>query len=67
VDESKTRENLLRVLRALSRFQNVRLLATSRNYYDIQTTLADISMCVDEQPACEPRYPPSSQIKAWSQ
>ncbi|RYP67098.1 hypothetical protein DL771_007423 [Monosporascus sp. 5C6A] len=46
VDESKNRESLLRVLRALSQFQNVRLLATSRNYYDIETTLADISMSV---------------------
>ncbi|KAH7124994.1 hypothetical protein B0J13DRAFT_647093 [Dactylonectria estremocensis] len=46
VDESKTREKLLRVLRALSQFQNVQLLATSRNYYDIETTLADVSTSV---------------------
>jgi Cdc6-like AAA superfamily ATPase len=46
VDESKNREELLRVLTTMSRFQNVRLLATSRNYYDIETPLADISMSV---------------------
>jgi hypothetical protein len=46
VDESQNREELLRVLTAISRFPNVRLLATSRNYYDIETSLADISMSV---------------------
>jgi hypothetical protein len=46
VDESLQRENLLRVLRDLAgdpRFQNLRLLATSREYVDIEEVMNDIS------------------------
>lgn len=46
VDESLSRENLLRVLRELATgpaFQNIRLLATSREYADIEEVMADIS------------------------
>jgi hypothetical protein len=46
VDESLQRENLLRVLRDLAgdpRFQNLRLLATSREYVDIEEVMRDFS------------------------
>jgi len=46
VDESQSRENLLKVLRDCAtdhRFDKVRLLATSREYYDIETYFSDIS------------------------
>jgi len=46
VDETQSREDLLKVLRDLAtdhRFDNVRLLATSREYYDIETYFSDIS------------------------
>jgi hypothetical protein len=46
VDESLQRENLLRVLRDLAadaRFENVRLLATSREYIDIEDVMSDVS------------------------
>lgn len=47
VDESLSRLDLLRVLRDLvtdSRFESIRLLATSREYYDIETHFSDISV-----------------------
>ncbi|KAK3905757.1 hypothetical protein C8A05DRAFT_41334 [Staphylotrichum tortipilum] len=46
VDESLNRENLLRVLRDLATgpaFENIRLLATSREYADIEEVMTDIS------------------------
>ncbi|KAL2154631.1 hypothetical protein VTH82DRAFT_3307 [Thermothelomyces myriococcoides] len=46
LDESLERENLLDTLRTLAvddRFQNLRLLATSRNYMDIEDTMVEIS------------------------
>lgn len=46
VDESLPRLDLLRVLRDLAtdfRFEPIRLLTTSREYYDIETCFADIS------------------------
>jgi hypothetical protein len=46
VDESLNRENLLRVLRDLaasSQFENVRVLATSREYVDIEDVMMQIS------------------------
>ncbi|KAK4156157.1 hypothetical protein C8A00DRAFT_41316 [Chaetomidium leptoderma] len=46
VDESLDRENLLRVLEDLAghaRFNNVRLLATSREYIDIEDTMKGVS------------------------
>jgi len=46
VDESKPREDLLKVLRDLAtdpRFQKMQLLITSREYLDIETVLRDIS------------------------
>ena len=46
VDESKPRDDLLKVLRDLvtdSRFDKVQLLATSREYIDIERALEDIS------------------------
>jgi hypothetical protein len=48
-DESQSRLDLLKVLRDLAtdhRFNRVRLLATSREYYDIQSYFSDISMSV---------------------
>lgn len=49
VDESQERENLLRVLKSLAteaRFENVRLLATSREYMDIEEVMINISIPV---------------------
>ena len=46
VDESLERENLLRVLRDLAvdgRFQKLRLLATSREYLDIEDVMRDFA------------------------
>lgn len=46
VDESMPREDLLRVLRDFatdSRFEKVRILATSREYIDIETVMIEIS------------------------
>ena len=46
IDESMPREDLLRVIRDLvtdSRFQKVQLLATSREYIDIEKTMLQIS------------------------
>jgi hypothetical protein len=46
VDESESRTDLLKVLRDLvtdHRFDRVRLLATSREYYDIETYFSSIS------------------------
>ncbi|KAK3300595.1 uncharacterized protein B0H64DRAFT_414465 [Chaetomium fimeti] len=46
VDESLQRENLLRVLRDLAvdgRFEKLRLLATSREYLDIEEVMVDIA------------------------
>ncbi len=46
VDESLQRENILRVLRDLAtdpRFENLRLLATSREYIDIEDVMLEIS------------------------
>ncbi|GAB1310617.1 NACHT domain-containing protein [Madurella fahalii] len=46
VDESMPREDLLRVLRDFatdSRFDKLRILATSREYIDIETVMMDIS------------------------
>jgi hypothetical protein len=46
VDESLHRENLLRVLQDLvlgGQFENVRVLATSREYIDIEEVMRDIS------------------------
>jgi hypothetical protein len=49
VDESFPRDTLLRIIRDLTtdeRFQKVRLLATSREYIDIETTFASIGTSV---------------------
>ena len=49
VDESLERENLLRVLQDLatnSRFENVRLLLTSREYVDIEDAMSNISTSI---------------------
>lgn len=49
VDESQPRLDLLKVLRGLAtdhRFNRIRLLATSREYYDIQSYFSDISVSV---------------------
>lgn len=49
VDESLPRENTLRVLRDLAtdnRFTKIRLLATSRQYIDIENVFSDISASV---------------------
>lgn len=46
VDESQNRENLLKVLTELAtdfRFDNLRLLATSREYIDIEEALLNVS------------------------
>lgn len=46
VDESHSRQELLKILRDLAtdhRFDKVRLLATSREYYDIEICFSDIS------------------------
>jgi hypothetical protein len=47
IDESKSRGDLLRVLRDLAidpRFQNVRLFATSREYIEIENSMYPISV-----------------------
>lgn len=49
VDESDPRDNILKVLRDLvtdPRFAKIRLLATSREYYDIETCFTNISTSV---------------------
>ena len=49
LDESNTRENLLRVLRDFAtdpRFGKLNILASSREYIDIEKTMAEISMSV---------------------
>lgn len=49
IDESKPRDDLLRVLRDLatdSRFQKVHLLATSREYIDIENVMQPVSVPV---------------------
>jgi hypothetical protein len=46
LDESEKRENLLRVLRDLAvdrRFEKLRVLATSREYLDIENVMMDIA------------------------
>jgi thermostable 8-oxoguanine DNA glycosylase len=46
LDESKPRENLLRVLQTLAtdaRFENLRLLVTSREYIEIEDVMRDIA------------------------
>jgi NACHT domain len=49
VDESLPRDNLIRVIRDLvtdQRFSKIRVLATSREYIDIETTFSPISISV---------------------
>lgn len=49
VDESNPREELVRLLATVAldnRFQNVRILATSRKYWDIERFLSGISTCI---------------------
>jgi len=49
VDESKPRDELVRLLATItldSRFQKVRILATSRKYWDIERFFSGISTCV---------------------
>ncbi|KAI1880907.1 hypothetical protein JX265_001147 [Neoarthrinium moseri] len=49
VDESSQRHNLLKILRDLvtdHRFDTIRLLATSREYYDIETCFEGISTAI---------------------
>jgi hypothetical protein len=49
IDESFPREDLLKIVRDLStdqRFQKIRLLVTSREYFDIETTFSPISESV---------------------
>ncbi|KAK5653029.1 hypothetical protein OQA88_9315 [Cercophora sp. LCS_1] len=46
MDESMPRDNLLRVVRDLAtdaRFQNIRILATSRQYIDIEDVMGEVS------------------------
>lgn len=49
IDESSPRDDLLKVLRDLatdSRFKNLQLLASSREYIDIETIMGDFSVSV---------------------
>ena len=49
IDESNPRENLLKVLRDLlteSRFQKIQLLASSREYIDIERVMEELSVSV---------------------
>lgn len=46
IDESQSREDLLKIIRDLAtdhRFDKIRLLASSREYYDIEVCFSDIS------------------------
>ncbi|KAK4144435.1 uncharacterized protein C8A04DRAFT_11560 [Dichotomopilus funicola] len=52
LDESLEREKLLRVLRELasdSRFENLRLLATSREYADIEEAMTEVAVPISMQ------------------
>lgn len=49
IDESKPREDLLKVIRHLAieaRFNKIRLLLTSREYFDIETVVTEFSMSI---------------------
>lgn len=79
IDESSSREQLLRVLRDLAtdfRFSNIRLLVTSREYLDIEKVMEEISMEISMQNEyldadirlyTETRLATNEKLKDWAE
>ncbi|KAK4204649.1 vegetative incompatibility protein HET-E-1 [Triangularia verruculosa] len=77
LDESLPRRDILRVVRDLGtdpRFQNVRILVTSRRYIDIETSMSEVASPVSMQDNLvnedislfvRARFADSRKLKAW--